>query len=305
MGDPWFPFFPGDWRSDEGLRLCSLAARGLWVDMLCVMHAATPRGHLKVNGRIPSTEELAGMLGRPAEEVEFALLELDRWGVYSRGSDGEVTSRRMVRDTKLSTARAKAGRKGGKKSRGVAGEARGEANPKAKGKANPKAKVYGSGSSSNKGERGLGEGGAGDLFGPSQPLVEALARYWMGTRTAYQDSPQLVEQHLQAWCDALEKLVRLDGHSWELVEKVVRWTAEDKVPHRKRGSSWTGWADAVASAPKLRQRQKSTGLKFFDVLRERMAAQQQSQGLGPTTDPESFEGSTGIPVDGGEEGEGE
>ena len=30
-------FEPEDWRADEGIRRCTLAARGLWLEMLCVM----------------------------------------------------------------------------------------------------------------------------------------------------------------------------------------------------------------------------------------------------------------------------
>jgi hypothetical protein len=43
-------FYPSDWRSDPMLRLCSLAARGLWMEMMCLMHEAEPYGSLLVNG---------------------------------------------------------------------------------------------------------------------------------------------------------------------------------------------------------------------------------------------------------------
>ena len=42
---PWLKFYPRDWRGDQALRLVSLHARGLWIELLCVMHEATPYGH--------------------------------------------------------------------------------------------------------------------------------------------------------------------------------------------------------------------------------------------------------------------
>ena len=35
---PWMKWYPADWRSDPGLRMCSFAARGLWADLLALMH---------------------------------------------------------------------------------------------------------------------------------------------------------------------------------------------------------------------------------------------------------------------------
>ena len=43
---PAFQFYPESWRTDAELRSCSLAARGLWIDLMCVMHQCKPYGHL-------------------------------------------------------------------------------------------------------------------------------------------------------------------------------------------------------------------------------------------------------------------
>lgn len=40
MSDPWLKFYPTDWRSDPALKMCSLAARGLWIEMIALMHEA-------------------------------------------------------------------------------------------------------------------------------------------------------------------------------------------------------------------------------------------------------------------------
>lgn len=94
---PWMKFFGSDWRSDPKLRACSLAARGLWADMMTLMHEATPYGHLLINGQPPPLSELAAQVGRPVREVRRALEELEANGVYSRTEAGVIFSRRMTR----------------------------------------------------------------------------------------------------------------------------------------------------------------------------------------------------------------
>jgi hypothetical protein len=46
---PWRKWYPQDWRADAPLRMCSFAARGLWIDLLGLMHESTPVGFLLVN----------------------------------------------------------------------------------------------------------------------------------------------------------------------------------------------------------------------------------------------------------------
>jgi hypothetical protein len=60
---PAFQFYPSDWRNDPGLRLCSCGARGLWADMLCLMHEGEPYGHLTVFGRPIEPQALARLVG--------------------------------------------------------------------------------------------------------------------------------------------------------------------------------------------------------------------------------------------------
>jgi len=94
---PYMKFFPSDWRGDPRLRMCSLSARGLWIDMLSYMHEGEPRGHLTINGRVPKLDEIASLVGRPEREVEKAFGELARLQVFSL-ANGAIYSRRMVRD---------------------------------------------------------------------------------------------------------------------------------------------------------------------------------------------------------------
>lgn len=102
MATPWMKFYPSDWRADPMLRLCSMAARGLWVEMLCVMHEATPYGSLLVNGRRLDKKQLAALVGIPEKDCTALLMELEGGGVFSRDEDGTIYSRRMRRDCEKS-----------------------------------------------------------------------------------------------------------------------------------------------------------------------------------------------------------
>jgi len=97
--DPWFKFFPSNWRADEGLRTVSLAARGLWIEMLCVMHGAEPRGYLMRNGKPITHAQLAALAGCTVEEVGNVLTELADAGVFEVDRAGKIYSRKMVSDT--------------------------------------------------------------------------------------------------------------------------------------------------------------------------------------------------------------
>lgn len=44
MNRPSFQFYPADWRGNAKLRRCSDAARGVWIDLLCVLHDSDEYG---------------------------------------------------------------------------------------------------------------------------------------------------------------------------------------------------------------------------------------------------------------------
>lgn len=112
MRRPSFQFYPGDWRNDEQLRLVSLGARGLWIEMMCIMHQAEPYGHLKVGPKVILPANLARLVGADEGEVEGYLGELRDVGVFSE-EEGVLICRRMIRDERIRKARAEGGKKGG------------------------------------------------------------------------------------------------------------------------------------------------------------------------------------------------
>lgn len=113
MKRPSMQYYPGDWRRDLALQSCSLGARGLWHEMLGLMHDATPYGEMRVGGLPVETAKLARMVGGELEEVERYLEELRTANVFSVTEDGAIYSRRMVRDEETRRVRAECGRLGG------------------------------------------------------------------------------------------------------------------------------------------------------------------------------------------------
>jgi hypothetical protein len=110
---PWFKFWPSDWRGDEKLRVCSLAARGLWIECLALMHKAEPYGHLLVNGVPPTLQELGKLVAATAGETARVLEELKAKGVCSVTEAGVIFSRRMVRDKAKELQASVDGKRGG------------------------------------------------------------------------------------------------------------------------------------------------------------------------------------------------
>jgi hypothetical protein len=108
-------FYPNDWQSDGQLRMCSLAARGVWLEMLCVMWKAPRRGYLESAEGVPLTpDQLSRLIGENKEILTTLLAELEAAGVYSRETGSEVIySRRIVKDIKYKAECSAAGRKGG------------------------------------------------------------------------------------------------------------------------------------------------------------------------------------------------
>lgn len=112
MKRPAFQFYPADWRKDVELRACSIAARGLWIDMLCIAHECEPYGHLTVNGRPMNAAQISGQVGLTPKECSRLLAELIENGAARQTGDGFIYSKRMVDDEALRNARAEGGKAG-------------------------------------------------------------------------------------------------------------------------------------------------------------------------------------------------
>lgn len=110
---PAFQFYPADWRKDLALRKCSLAARGMWVEIMCIAHECEPYGTLRHNGEPLQADDIAGLVGMCSPREAKALIdELVRKGVAKLDADGVIYSKRMVHDEAVRNARAEGGKAG-------------------------------------------------------------------------------------------------------------------------------------------------------------------------------------------------
>lgn len=109
---PAFQFYPADWRKDVQLRSCSLAARGLWMDLICVMHECEPYGHLTTNGKPMTPEQIVNQIGGNVATVRKLLAELVENGVARQTETGIIYNKRMVHDEQVRNARASGGKAG-------------------------------------------------------------------------------------------------------------------------------------------------------------------------------------------------
>lgn len=97
---PFMKFYVNDWQSDCQLAMCSLAARGCWLELLCGMHSLDQSG--VITG---TTEQIARICRCSCVEFVQAVNELranhvgeitERNGVYT------IVNRRMKRECEAS-----------------------------------------------------------------------------------------------------------------------------------------------------------------------------------------------------------
>lgn len=110
---PYGKWFWRDWMSDLELRSCSPAARGIWMDMLCVAAHADPVGYVAISGKGLDDVGIAKLSSITLEEAKRLRTELETAGVFSRNRVDIIYCRRMVRDAKRKRTAVENGRKGG------------------------------------------------------------------------------------------------------------------------------------------------------------------------------------------------
>jgi len=210
MKRPSFQVYPADWRKDSALQSCSLPARGLWWELICVMHECQPYGSLSINGKPMQVSQIARLVGELEETVQALLDELEGTGVFSRDDDGTIFSRRMRRDEYIRNIRATAGKLGGNPAL---------LNQKDKQEVNLPGKQTGkqiltpsSSSSSSKKEI------ASEILRLSDLLAQGIFSNNPKNRSLNNGKYQ---ETVEKWAADLDKLHRLDGQSIEDIRQVI------------------------------------------------------------------------------------
>jgi hypothetical protein len=113
MKMPYIKFFTRDWLNEKCLRFCSLQARGLWADILCLMADADEYGYLIHDGRAMTEDEISRLISTDKDTLKGPLKELRDRKVYSVDERGYIYSRRMVHDQQKRSKASEAGKGGG------------------------------------------------------------------------------------------------------------------------------------------------------------------------------------------------
>ena len=111
---PAIQFYPADWRKDPGVQALDYFERGVWFEMLLIMHESKNRGFLEIKDRKIEQKMLAKMLGITAKKTQKVLETLKLFDVYSVNDSGVIYCRRMVYDERIRQIRITAGKAGGK-----------------------------------------------------------------------------------------------------------------------------------------------------------------------------------------------
>ena len=237
MKRPSFQFYPGDWLRDTALRTCSVGARGLWIDMICLMHDGTPYGYLKVNHKVILPPNLSRMVGATLQEIEGWVAELEEAGVFDRDEDGAIFSRRMVRDETIRQARASGGKLGGNPALKV--------NQKVTDKVNLPANLQPTPSSSSSSS----SASSVDTT-PSTPLKGEVAKCPLQLRAEAlmrrrSSTPWSVTE-LRAWKNNRAAIESTTDHEWAIMQAF--YTAPQKETYARKDlaallNNWTGEID--------------------------------------------------------------
>lgn len=195
---PWSKFYWRDWSSDPGLRRCSLAARGLWIDLLAIAAQNEPRGFVGVAGHALDAAGIAQMIGASRPEVTRLLAELEQNRVFSRDRRGCIYSRRMVKDARAQEDARRNGKLGGNPNLRKASENLGSLNHhvKADVKGSPKLK------SPEARERRADQHRSAPSLSGSKSSVAASPESWTGPPEVLAeivDHAQLGEDWARAW----------------------------------------------------------------------------------------------------------
>jgi hypothetical protein len=112
-GLPYSKFFWNDYAGDQELRLCSLAAQGFWMRLLCIAGQSIETGFVLLNGKKPTDEDLVKVTGATLEEVVSLRRELIAKGVCSKDRRDVLYCRRMVNEEKKRSKSRDGGKIGG------------------------------------------------------------------------------------------------------------------------------------------------------------------------------------------------
>lgn len=112
---PALHFYTGDWWKDPGIMALNYGERGVWVQMLFLMHESKERGRLSLNDKPYPIKDLARVINVNPKMLQKIIQKLIDVDIVSIENDTKILySRRMILDEEKRQALVKAGEKGGR-----------------------------------------------------------------------------------------------------------------------------------------------------------------------------------------------
>jgi len=285
--NPWLKFYPQDWRGDARLQSCSLAARGLWICMIGLMHEAQPYGYLvSSRGGPMGVEELARVVGEDTATVDALLTELLGTAVAGRITDSDnrkwIVSRRLLRDEQRRQTNQANAAKGGnpvlgaeKRVRITDSDNRGDIPSRAREPEARGQRVRDSGSSHSLRDvetRVVETHARGDKprrAGGGTPLTRLWDQHWERTRLGVAFGWSAADAVSLAKCLKLASgdQAEVERRMVALLESDDTWTAQNATPRILR-SQWNKFAVTVLPRPRTKaERMDAEVAALFDNAR--------------------------------------
>lgn len=225
---PAMMFYVADYFQDT--RTLSLAARGAWMDFLCVMHRSQNRGTI-----CNSMQGYARILGTSVEQTERVIEELVGEGicdsVTEHNKNVTLGSRRMMREEKERISNLERQARHRNKHRKKA--------------SNGNVTSYYSYSYSFSNTRKEKE----------EKEIEGFVNWFI---SLLPDGQTFTQPNLDQWADTYDKLKRIDSRTKDEIKTVCLWARNDDF-----------WKSNFLSPVKLR-RTNGDGVKYFDVFKAKM-----------------------------------
>lgn len=250
---PYLPLYVQDFLTDEKLAECSAQSTGVYIRLMCLMHKSSQYGCILLKQKDKQNEskiqnfacKLARQMPYTVDVIAAALEELLEEEVIQ--IEGDVLSqKRMVKDAKLSDTRSTSGKRAKKSSKkslqeDFAGDFAGDF-ATAKSQANTENEIENENEDETE-EEVTPEKKQKKKFA-QEDYAYLLATY-LGQRIS-QRCPTIRapdEKTLQRWADAFDKCNRIDGHDWDEIKYVLKFSQDDAF-----------WQANILSGQKFREK---------------------------------------------------
>ncbi len=260
---PYLPLYVQDFLTDEKLVECSAQSTGVYIRLMCLMHKSSQYGCILLKQKDKQNDstilnfayKLSRQMPYTVDVIADALAELLEENVVQISGD-TLLQKRMVKDANLSDTRASS-RRGKKKSADCSNEPQSFDHGfdtdfdtdfvPTKSATNAENEIEVEIESENDTEN------KDEVSTPAKKQKKAFGHesyaYMLGAYLAARISQRCPtvkppgEKTLQRWADAFDKCNRIDGHDWDEIKYVLKFSQDDAF-----------WQANILSGQKFREK---------------------------------------------------